>query len=146
LVRRYRQTAEGLEVALGREPTLPEVAERMGEPPNRLAAALARAEAATAVADGETVLASLASGATTPLEEASLSERQEQVRALLAVLTPGQRVAVTRTLLEDRTLDEVATELGVSVARAGQLRLAALKKLRGQPEVLRLWNELNAIG
>ncbi len=146
LVRRYRQTAEGLEVALGREPTLPEVAERMGEPPNRLAAALARAEAATAVADGETVLASLASGTTTPLEEASLSERQEQVRALLTVLTPGQRVAVTRTLLEDRTLDEVATELGVSVARAGQLRLAALKKLRGQPEVLRLWNELNAIG
>jgi hypothetical protein len=98
-------------------------------------AALARAEAATAVADGETVLASLASGTTTPLEEASLSERQEQVRALLTVLTPGQRVAVTRTLLEDRTLDEVATELGVSVARAGQLRLAALKKLRGQPEV-----------
>ncbi len=84
--------------------------------------------------------------ATTPLEDASQSERQEQVRALLAVLTPGQRVAVTRTLLEDRTLDDVATELGVSVARAGQLRLAALKKLRGQPEVLRLWNELNAIG
>lgn len=142
LVRRYRQVAESLEATLGREPTLFEVAERLQEPPNRLAAALSRAEAATAVADGEAVLAGLASDATTPLEDATRLERQVQVRALLAVLTPGQRVAVARTLLEDKTLDDVAKELGVTVARAGQLRLAALKKLRSQPDAARLWTEL----
>ena len=47
-----------------------------------------------------------------------------------------------RYYLEDATLDDIATELGVSKERVRQIREAAEKKLREQFVVLALWQSV----
>lgn len=66
----------------------------------------------------------------------------QEALGLLALLTPGERAVVARTILDGLTLDEVAAELGVTKGRASQLRVAGLKRLRDHPAAARLWAEL----
>lgn len=60
------------------------------------------------------------------------------MRALLDVLTQGERIAVSRTVFDGLTLEEVAAELGVTTGRVHQLRSSGLKRLRAQSATVEL--------
>jgi DNA-directed RNA polymerase sigma subunit (sigma70/sigma32) len=57
-------------------------------------------------------------------------------------LPPNHAHIVRRYYLEDATLDDLASELGISKERVRQIREAAEKKLREDFVVLALWQSL----
>jgi RNA polymerase sigma factor for flagellar operon FliA len=79
-----------------------------------------------------------------PAESAARGDTVHSVRAALERLPPNQALAVRRYHLEDATLDEIASELGVSRERARQVRDAGEKQLRADFVVLALWQSLLA--
>lgn len=79
-----------------------------------------------------------------PAETAAKGDTVHSVRAALDRLPPNQALAVRRYYLEDATLDEIASELGVSRERARQIRAAGEKCLRADFVVMALWQSLLA--
>jgi RNA polymerase sigma factor for flagellar operon FliA len=69
-------------------------------------------------------------GCISPDMAAMSAEVIGSIRSLLATLPRMQAHAVVRAHLEDATLAEIAAELGVSIERARQLRVAGEKALR----------------
>lgn len=61
-----------------------------------------------------------------------LSEVEEMIflQEVLSLLTPQQQKVITATVLEERTEQEVAIELGMSQPTVHQMKERALKKLR----------------
>ncbi len=127
-----------LEAQLGRAPTVLEVAALSGLTTAQVRGAHLRAESATRVSDSDAAMTLVAAGERSPLESVEWDERLAAVRALLDVLTPGERVAVSRTVFDGLTLEDVALELGVTTGRVHQLRSNGLKRLRAQPATLQL--------
>jgi RNA polymerase sigma factor for flagellar operon FliA len=74
-----------------------------------------------------------------PVEVVEQSDWQASLRAALERLPDNQAMAVRRYYLEDGSLDDIASELGVSRERARQVREAGEKKLRADLLVLSLW-------
>lgn len=66
-----------------------------------------------------------------PMEERIDTERARRfVASQIAGLPPRHAAVITLSFEEERTLRSIAEELGVSTARAGQLRQAAIERLR----------------
>jgi RNA polymerase primary sigma factor len=135
------RTERKLELELGREPTPSEVAAKAGV---ALARYLELRDAARATVslqtpvgdDGGTVLADLLED-TSGVDAPALVERREfdeRVRAILDVLPERQaRIMRLRFGLDDgkeRTLQEVATEIGLTRERIRQLERDSLKLLK----------------
>jgi len=74
-----------------------------------------------------------------PVEFVEQSDMQANLRAALDRLPANQALALRRYYLEDATLDDIATELGVSRERARQVRESGEKRLRADLVVLSLW-------
>ena len=138
LLRIVAESTATLEVQLGRAPTVPEVAAFSGLTTAQVRGAQLRAETATRVSDSEAAMTLVAAGERSPLESVEWDERLAAVRALLDVLTQGERIAVSRTVFDGLTLEEVATELGVTTGRVHQLRSSGLKRLRAQSATVQL--------
>lgn len=68
----------------------------------------------------------------TPEDFAIASENADFVRGALCFLTPPEETVVRATFFENRTLVDVATELGVTRTRAGQIKQQALRRIRLQ--------------
>jgi len=67
----------------------------------------------------------------TPEDFTLATESSDLIRGALAVLTPPEETVLRGVFYENRTLSDVATELGVSRTRAGQIQQQALRRIRG---------------
>ena len=133
------RAARTLAPALGREPSLEELAEATGLPLGHVRQALDCAEASASLnqavsPDGGTELAdSLADpAAADPAEEAERSLLGQTVRGRLERLPERERLIVVRRFGlqgEPQSLETVARELGLTRERVRQLQVQALKRL-----------------
>jgi len=134
--------ARTLAPALGREPSLEELAEATGLPLGHVRQALDCAEASYSLnqavsPDGETELADfLADPASAdPIEEAERSLLPQTVRRRLKTLPDRERLIVERRFglqCEPQSLETVASELGLTRERVRQLQVQALKRLEAE--------------
>ncbi len=65
-----------------------------------------------------------------PDEEVIALEAREQVSAVLDVLDPRERALISGHYFEDRTLEEIGAEMGISKSWASRLHSRALGRLR----------------
>ncbi len=133
------RAARTLAPALGREPSLAELAEATGLQLGRVRQALACAEASLSLnqavgPDGESELADLLAdpAAADPVEEAERSLLRQTVQRRLERLPERERLIVERRFGlqgEPQTLETVGRELGLTRERVRQLQVQALKQL-----------------
>jgi RNA polymerase primary sigma factor len=133
------RAARTLAPALGREPSLEELAEATGLPPGHVRQALGCAEASVSLnqavgADGDTELADFLAdpAAGDPVEEAERSLLRQTVQRRLERLPERERLIVERRFGlqgEPQTLETVGRELGLTRERVRQLEVQALKQL-----------------
>lgn len=120
-LRREHLEASGEELPLG------QIASRLG----CSCARLERIQGLVASGLEEVDLTQIADAGCVAPDAAALSaEVIGSIRSLLATLPRAQAHAVARFHLEDATLAEIAREIGVSVERARQVRVAGEKALR----------------
>jgi RNA polymerase primary sigma factor len=133
------RTARTLAPALGREPSLEELAEATGLPLGHVRQALGCAEASVSLnqavgADGDSELTDFLAdpAAADPVEEAERSLLRQTVQRRLERLPERERLIVeSRFGLqgEPQSLETVGRELGLTRERARQLEVRALKQL-----------------
>jgi RNA polymerase sigma factor for flagellar operon FliA len=139
-----RRASAALAQELGRPATPGEIGEATGlsagevERAERLA--FAAEAAATPPDDGGDVYAQCPDeDGMSPVAFAESGELAELMQAALARLAPNQAYVVRRYHLEEATLEDIADELGVSKERVRQIRVAGEHKLRGDFDVVALW-------
>lgn len=81
--------------------------------------------------------------APTPAQAADLADTTDAAGALIGLLPAVERWVVAQTLLEGRSLREVAHGLGLTYQRVQQLREAAMKRLRGSRKARQILWELS---
>jgi RNA polymerase primary sigma factor len=133
------RAARTLAPALGREPSLEELAEATGLPLGHVRQALGCAEASASLnqalsPDGDTELADFLAdpAAGDPVEEAERSLLRQTVQRRLERLPERERLIVERRFGlqgEPQTLETVGRELGLTRERVRQLEVQALKRL-----------------
>jgi RNA polymerase primary sigma factor len=133
------RAARTLAPALGREPSLEELAEATGLPLGHVRQALGCAEASVSLnqpvgPDGESELADFLAdpAAADPVQEAERSLLRQTVQRRLERLPERERLIVERRFGlqgEPQTLEAVGRELGLTRERVHQLEAQALKQL-----------------
>jgi RNA polymerase sigma factor for flagellar operon FliA len=143
-----RRATAALERQLGRAPTLDEVAastrlttEALAQL-ERLANAAAPCSVDETDGEGELVHVLMDADAICPARSAESDDTNASVQAALGRLAPNHAQVLRRYYLDDATLDDIASELGVSKERVRQIREAAEKKLREDFVVLALWQSV----
>jgi len=140
-----RRAAAALERELGRVPVAGEIAAVAGISSEavaqleRLATAAQVCSADETDADGDRLHALVDIDAACPAQSAETVDTRTSIHAALDRLPPNHARVVRRYHLEDATLDDIASELGISKERVRQIREAAEKKLREDFVVLALW-------
>jgi len=140
-VNRVTRTSRRLLVEFGREPSLEEIGEELGLPPERVASILKAAQEAISLEtpvgeDDETRIADFIEDRTTPatVEAAMFGVLKDQLGEVLSSLAPRERrVLELRYGLLDgraRTLEEVGREFRVTRERIRQIEAKAIRKLR----------------
>lgn len=140
-VNRVTRTSRRLLVEFGREPSLQEIGEELGLPPDRVAAILRAAQEAISLEtpvgeDDETRIADFIEDRNTPatVEAAMFGVLKDQLGEVLSSLAPRERrVLELRYGLLDgraRTLEEVGREFRVTRERIRQIEAKAIRKLR----------------
>jgi len=123
-IRATQAFANNLEQSLGRQATVPEIAELASLSETAVAGLLRLAEAPT-----EPLSVELPDSGPTPAEAADASDRIESVNRALALI-PAREAAVLRTLFfSEAGADEVSRRIGVSVQRVRQIRDSGLKHM-----------------
>ena len=130
--RELESASERLRAALGRAPTTAELAEAMGVATQAVDAARSDAERRVLSLDvpDSPVADTLRDPARTPEDEVLTQERAHWLRAAVTELPDRLRAVVEGLYLEERTIADLATELGVTQSRISQLRTEALGLLR----------------
>ncbi len=140
-----RAGAITLRAALGREPTLAEIAAETGISADRVAEALEVAETLSLdrpVGEDGALLGDfiLDADAADPEDEASRSETRQALQAALAMLPQKQaQIVADRFGLTDgrsRPLSEIAADLGITPERVRQIVNDALARLRAEAVLL----------
>jgi len=143
-----RRAASALERELGRAPVANEIAAATGLSSTAVTQLehLAKAARPCSIdetdADGEQLRALVDVNAACPAQSAESGDVHASVHAALDRLPPNHAHVLRRYYLEDATLDDIATEIGVSKERIRQIRDAAEKKLREDFVVLALWQSV----
>lgn len=130
--RRIKETSvirETLTGSLGRNPTIAEIAEALGVDSKDVSLALSDASRSVAVLD-ETVAETLVSSASSPEEALLMTEQSNFVRACIDTLPEKMRLIITAVYFEDRSVKELAVELGATHSAVSQQRTEAIKMLR----------------
>jgi len=120
---------ETLTAALGRTPDVTELSEALGVDVATARAALADAGTITTTLDEhitDTVAAQIAS----PEDSLLDGERSAFVRAAVDALPERMRFVVEQVFFEDRSVTEVAAELGLTHSAVSQMRSEALRLLK----------------
>ena len=87
-------------------------------------------------------LALVDNDATCPARSAETLDTYASLQAALDLLPVNHARVLRRYYLQDATLEEIASELGISKERVRQIREAAEKKLREDFVVLALWQSV----
>lgn len=125
---------EQLTATLGREPTVDEIANTLGV--DRATAAQGVAYATRTVSSLDAMMVeSIVSPQITPDEAALIEERIRYVQTAVQVLPERMRYIVEAVYLHDRSVTEIAEELGVTHSAVSQQRAQAIALLRAGLEV-----------
>jgi RNA polymerase sigma factor for flagellar operon FliA len=130
--RRIKETIavrDTLATALGRTPTVAEIAATLGVDAASVSESLADAERSVTTLEDPIVLG-VSSDLPLPDEAAALSERREVLHDALDALPERMRFIVRAVYFEDRPVKEIAAELGVSHSAVSQQRSEGLRLLR----------------
>ncbi|TDE94741.1 sigma-70 family RNA polymerase sigma factor [Occultella glacieicola] len=129
---RIRQTlsaSEQLRGTLGREPSREELADALGVEVAGVDAALADA-ARTVHSLDDVTIDRLHDTDGSPQDAVMVAERATYVRAAVAALPERMRYITEQVYFADRTVNEIAAELGISHAAVSQQRAEAVRLLR----------------
>jgi RNA polymerase sigma factor for flagellar operon FliA len=135
--RALRASVEKLTSSLGRAPSAEEIAHDMGVSPEHVfritddvhRASVINYEALSDEGDAESFLA--LDGTQTPEAMVLDGERRAYLSDAIAALSPRLRKVIVAYFFEERTMQDIADELGVSESRISQLRTEALALLKG---------------
>lgn len=133
--RLVEERSNALAVQLGRQPTVPELAEHLALEPAEVQrvfddvsrAALVHYDAATVTDNAEDVLPA---GGSSPIEELLDRERRGYLKAAVAALPDRLRIVVEGYFFQERLMQDIADELGVTQSRVSQMRSEALALLK----------------
>ena len=139
-VRRELEAArEALRRELGYEPSLADLAARVGSDEKRLGRTIVRIntiESTSPLAAGDHLNDATLPAALVPSEPASpdaayeQSETQERVRQAMATLPARERRLISLYYYGDVTMKQIGAELGVNESRVSQLHARAVQRLR----------------
>lgn len=139
-VRRELEAArEALRRELGHEPSMADLAARVGADEARLGRTILRIatiESTSPLADLSDTDASTLPPVLMPAEplppdrEYEAVETRERLQAAIATLPPRERSVVGRYYFEDATMKEIGAEIGVNESRVSQLHARAMARLR----------------
>jgi RNA polymerase sigma factor (sigma-70 family) len=117
---------------LGREPTISEISERSGLPENRVQAALSAFSSVKSLDDPVYESDDVVFIDRYVAIDASIDalETKIAIEQVLKRLAPNERKIIRETVINDRTLSSVGSELGVTHQWVGYLRKQALQKLQ----------------
>lgn len=130
--RRMKETAsvqETLTATLGRTPTVDEIASAMGVDRETASAALADSSRTITALDDVTA-DYLPADIPLPEETLLVSERLGYLRAAVAALPEKMRNVVEQVYFDDRSVKEIAAELGTTHSAVSQLRSEAIRLMR----------------
>jgi RNA polymerase sigma factor for flagellar operon FliA len=130
--RRIKETMsvqETLAAALGRTPTVDEIASALGVQQSVVEAALADASRTLTPLD-EAVVDTLAAETLSPEHSVLADERLQYLRAAVKSLPERMRYVVEEIYFGDRTVKELAAELGSTHAAVSQQRSEAIRLMR----------------
>jgi RNA polymerase sigma factor FliA len=144
LMRAVHLATSAFEVRNGRVPSDTELAALVGVNVSlvRRAVAASAADEAHQSFSWETVADE---NAIAPSESAEQGDLRKELLAMLNALTPSQARAVRLFYMEDLTLEQIGSSLGVSTERARQLRDRGVEKLRDKFAALETWRSLIAM-
>jgi RNA polymerase sigma factor for flagellar operon FliA len=139
-VRRELEAArEALRRELGYEPSLADLAARVGSDEKRLSRTIVRIntiESTSPLATGENVDEACLPPALVPSEPdqpdqaLEKSEVRDRVRAAIASLPPRERKVISLYYYGEVTMKQIGAEIGVNESRVSQLHARAIKRLR----------------
>jgi RNA polymerase sigma factor FliA len=139
-VRRELESArESLRRELGYEPSLADLAKRVGSDEKRLSRTIVRIntiESTSPLASGEHVDESCLPAALVPSEPLrpdiafEQAEVRERVQVAIATLPPRERKVIGLYYYGEVTMKEIGAEIGVNESRVSQLHARAIKRLR----------------
>jgi RNA polymerase sigma factor for flagellar operon FliA len=142
-VRRVRRELEAaretLRRELGHEPSLSDLAAKVGTDEKRLGRTIVRIhtiESTSPLATSETVDEACLPTALVPSEPESPDaayercEMQDKVRAAIGSLPPREQKVITLYYYGDVTMKQIGAEIGVNESRVSQLHARAIKRLR----------------
>ncbi|KQQ95554.1 flagellar biosynthesis protein FliA [Leifsonia sp. Leaf325] len=120
---------ETLTTALGRTPDVDEIANAMGIDRETARAALSDVGRSVTSLD-DTVADSLAAEIVSPEESLLMGEELRYLRASVDALPERMRAIIVAVYFEDRTVTEIAAELGITHSAVSQQRSEAIRLLR----------------
>jgi len=128
LDRRVTAARTALTVRLGREPTLPEVAEATGTPVDELLALRRELEARRPASLDELELAAIAGGGD-PVAAVVRGQARERFRTAFRALSAREQEVAVLIYAGDLTLEEVGARVGLSARRIGQIHRRLRERL-----------------
>lgn len=142
-VRRQRReldaAREALRRELGHEPSMADLAARVGSDEKRLSRTIVRIntiEATSPLASGENLDESNLPTVLVPSEPDApdsayeKAETRERVRTAIAALPPREQTVISLYYYAEATMKEIGAEIGVNESRVSQLHARAIKRLR----------------
>jgi RNA polymerase sigma factor for flagellar operon FliA len=142
-VRRVRRELEAaretLRRELGHEPSLADLAKKVGTDEKRLGRTIVRIhtiESTSPLATSETVDEACLPTALVPSEPEApdaayeRTEMQDRVRAAIGSLPPREQKVISLYYYGDVTMKQIGAEIGVNESRVSQLHARAIKRLR----------------
>jgi RNA polymerase sigma factor for flagellar operon FliA len=142
-VRRHRRQLEAareeLRRELGAEPSLADLAARVGSDETRLGRTIVRIntiESTSPLSAGDNVDGSMLPAALVPSEpqapDKAFEEREvrDRIRAAIASLPPRERRVVALYYYGEATMKQIGAEIGVNESRVSQLHARAVQRLR----------------
>ncbi|HEV7848750.1 MAG TPA: sigma-70 family RNA polymerase sigma factor [Mycetocola sp.] len=130
--RRIKETVaiqDSLTAALGRKPSIDEMASALGVDRESVRAGLADASRTVTTLDGPTT-EYLAADIPLPEESLLVAERLSYLRAAVAALPASMRFIVEQIYFKDRAVKDIAAELGITHSAVSQQRAEAVRLMR----------------
>ncbi len=125
---------ETLTSGLGRTPTVPEIATAMGVAEETVTEALADAGRSVTTLD-DPAASELPAGLLLPEESLELRERRRVLESAIVSLPERMRKIIQAVYFDERSVKEIAVELGVSHSAVSQQRSEAVRLLRDALDV-----------
>lgn len=130
--RRIKETSavrETLTATLGRNPSVAEMAETLGVDSKDVSLALSDAARSVAVLD-EAIADTIVAASSSPEESLLMAEQSHFVHECIQTLPEKMRHIITSVYFEDRSVKDLAEELGSTHSAVSQQRTEAIKMLR----------------